>query len=78
MSVEDYVSKFYNLVARNQLNESGEQLLSRFTKGLNRLIQYWMIISTFTMVEEIQQTLTVERCVLRSSRAPPPRQPIHF
>ena len=27
MSMEDYVSKFYNLVARNQLNELEEQLV---------------------------------------------------
>ena len=27
MSVEDYLSNFYNLVARNQLNELEEQLV---------------------------------------------------
>ena len=31
MLVEDYVLEFYNLVARNQLNESKEKLVSRFT-----------------------------------------------
>ena len=38
MSVEDYVPEFYNLVARNQLNELKQQLVSRFIEGLNRLI----------------------------------------
>ena len=53
MLVEDYVLEFYNLVAHNQLNESKEKLVSRFTEGLNRLIQYGMNISAFTMAEAI-------------------------
>ena len=76
MSMEDYVLEFYNLVACNQLNESEEQLVSRFTEGLNRLFQYGMNILTFTMAEAIQQALTVER--LRSFRAPPPLQHVRF
>lgn len=68
------MSDFYNLVARNQLKESEEQLVARFIEGLNRLIQNGMTHSVFTMVEAVQQAIKIENRLIRSSRIYPSRQ----
>ncbi|XP_026415923.1 uncharacterized protein LOC113311300 [Papaver somniferum] len=72
--VEEYVDEFYALVARNQLNETEEQLVARFIAGLNNLIQQGLTQSVFTMVEAIQKAIRVERRVLSTSRQATPRQ----
>ncbi|XP_026395740.1 uncharacterized protein LOC113290343 [Papaver somniferum] len=71
--VEEYVAEFYNLIARNQLKESEEQLVARFIDELNNLIQQSMTQSVFTMVEVVQQALKIERRVLQSTKATPTR-----
>lgn len=76
-SVEEYVSEFYSLVAKNQLHES-EELVSQFIDGLNRLIQHEMTQSIYTRVEAIQQATNVERRVLRSPKAPLSRSTYRF
>ncbi|XP_026460050.1 uncharacterized protein LOC113360806 [Papaver somniferum] len=72
--VEEYVDEFYSLVARNQLNESEEQLVARFIEGLNILIQQGMTQSVYTMVEAMQQAIKIERRVLSNSNPAYPRQ----
>ncbi|XP_026417005.1 uncharacterized protein LOC113312468 [Papaver somniferum] len=72
--VEDYVAEFYNLIARNEIQETEEQLVACFIEGLHRLIQNNMTQSVFTMVEAIQQAIKIEKLLLRTSRLPPPRQ----
>ncbi|XP_026400411.1 uncharacterized protein LOC113296317 [Papaver somniferum] len=72
--VEEYVADFYALVARNQLNETEEQLVAHFIADLNNLIQQGLTQSVFTMVEAIQQAIRVERHVLSTSRQATPRQ----
>ncbi|XP_026459445.1 uncharacterized protein LOC113360113 [Papaver somniferum] len=74
-SVEEYVAEFYNLVARNQIQDTEEQLVARFIEGLNRLIQYSMTQSAFTMVEAIQQAIKIEKRFSRPSKASQPRHP---
>ena len=59
-TVEDYLAEFSNLVARNQLQESEEQLVSRFREGLNRFIKLKMSQVAYTMVEAVQQAIYVE------------------
>ncbi|XP_026378284.1 uncharacterized protein LOC113272699 [Papaver somniferum] len=84
--VEDYVAEFYNLLARNEINESEERLVARFVKGLNRLIQNNMTQSAFTMVEVIQQAIKIEKRLFKVSKTSqfrPPRfnsnyKPQHF
>ncbi|XP_026443706.1 uncharacterized protein LOC113343768 [Papaver somniferum] len=70
--VEEYLAEFYSLVARNQLNETEEQLVSRFIEGLNRVVQQRMNQSVFTMVEAIQRAIKIERRVLNTSRQASP------
>ncbi|XP_026399202.1 uncharacterized protein LOC113295057 [Papaver somniferum] len=74
-SVEEYVAEFYSLVARNQIQESEEQLVTRFIEGLNILIQYSMTRFAFTMVEAIQQAIKIEKRLSRYSKTPQPHQP---
>ncbi|KAL5719094.1 hypothetical protein ACHQM5_011919 [Ranunculus cassubicifolius] len=76
--VREYVTEFYNLVARNQLHETEEQLVSRFVEGLNMLIQAGMTQSVFTMVEAVQQALKVERRIQTSAKTQVPRQNLRF
>lgn len=54
--VEEYVTDFYTLVARNNLKEN-EQLISRFIEDLNQLIRHGMVTTTHTMVDTIQMLL---------------------
>ncbi|XP_026455778.1 uncharacterized protein LOC113356752 [Papaver somniferum] len=72
--VEEYVAEFYNLLARNELHESEEQLVARFVEGLNTLIQQGMVQSVFTMVEAIQQAIKIECRLLHSAKISQPRQ----
>ncbi|XP_026416582.1 uncharacterized protein LOC113312021 [Papaver somniferum] len=72
--VEEYVAEFYNLLARNELHESEEQLVARFVEGLNTLIQQGMVQSVFTMVDAIQQAIEIERRLLRLAKISQPRQ----
>ncbi|XP_026416146.1 uncharacterized protein LOC113311530 [Papaver somniferum] len=73
--VEEYVAEFYNLLARNEINESEEQLVARFIEGLNRLIQNNMTQSYFTMVEAIQQASKIEKRLVKASKTSQFRPP---
>lgn len=71
--VEEYVTEFYALVARNQLRESQEQLMSQFTEGLNRLIRSRLVFSTYAMVDTIQAAIKIEKSLSKPTQPPPTR-----
>ncbi|XP_026430801.1 uncharacterized protein LOC113327898 [Papaver somniferum] len=73
--VEDYVAEFYNLLVRNEITESEEQLVARFIEGVNRLIQKNMTQSAFTMVESIQQDIKIEKRLFKASKTSQFRPP---
>ncbi|XP_026417495.1 uncharacterized protein LOC113312976 [Papaver somniferum] len=73
--VDEYVSEFYSLIARNELKESDEQLVARFIEGLNRVIQEGMTQTVYTMDEAIQQAVRIERRVFGATKFPVKQSP---
>ncbi|GJT15402.1 putative CCCH-type zinc finger family protein [Tanacetum coccineum] len=61
-TVEGYTEEFYELVSRNDLSDSEEQLVSRYFGGLLQSIQDVLCLYTFWTVSEVyQRALAVEK-----------------
>nr|GEU30846.1 hypothetical protein [Tanacetum cinerariifolium] len=66
-TVEGYTEEFYELVSRNDLSDSEEQLVSRYLGGLRQSIQDVLCLYTFWTVSEVyQRALAVEKQQTRS------------
>nr|GEV25961.1 hypothetical protein [Tanacetum cinerariifolium] len=66
-SVEEYTEEFYELVSRNDLSDSEQQLVSRYLGGLRQSIQDVLCLYTFWSVFEVyQRALVVEKQQTRS------------
>ncbi|GKC16346.1 hypothetical protein Tco_1013128 [Tanacetum coccineum] len=67
MYVEEYTKDFYELVARNDLLDSEQQLVLRYLGGLRQSIQDVLCLHTFCSVYEVfQMALAVEKQQTRS------------
>ncbi|GKE40545.1 putative CCCH-type zinc finger family protein [Tanacetum coccineum] len=65
--VEEYTEEFYELVSRNDLSDSEQQLVSRYLGGLRQSIQDVLCLYTFWSVSEVyQRALAVEKQQTRS------------
>ncbi|KAJ0981854.1 hypothetical protein J5N97_010109 [Dioscorea zingiberensis] len=70
-SIDEYTEDFYQLIARNDLSETEEQLVARYLGGLLQSIQdVFSLHSLWTVSEAYQRALTVER---QQNRQPPIR-----
>ncbi|GJX76150.1 putative CCCH-type zinc finger family protein [Tanacetum coccineum] len=66
-SVEEYTEEFYELVSRNEISDSEDQLVSRYLGGLRQSIQDVLCLYTFWSVSEAyQRALAVEKQQKRS------------
>ncbi|ONK71223.1 uncharacterized protein A4U43_C04F6150 [Asparagus officinalis] len=59
-SIEAYVTEFYTLLARNEIQESPAQLIARFIGGLNFPIKSQMLVATHTMEDTIEMACRIE------------------
>nr|GEU93777.1 hypothetical protein [Tanacetum cinerariifolium] len=65
--IEEYTEEFYELVSRNDLSDSEQQLVSRYLGGLRQSIQDVLCLYTFWSVSEVyQRALAVEKQQTRS------------
>ncbi|KAJ0975499.1 hypothetical protein J5N97_017464 [Dioscorea zingiberensis] len=70
-SVDEYTEDFYQLIARNDLSETEEQLVARYLGGLRQPLQDVLSLhSLWTVSEAYQRALTVEK---QQNRRPPIR-----
>lgn len=61
-SITDYTTEFYQLVARNDLAETEEQLVSRYIGGLHQQFQDTLnLFDLFTVAEAKQKALQLEK-----------------
>ena len=61
-SVEEYTTEFYQLMARNEIQETNEQMVARYIGGLKLQIQDTLnVFNIMTVSEEHQRALTVEK-----------------
>ncbi|XP_017255857.2 transposon Ty3-I Gag-Pol polyprotein isoform X1 [Daucus carota subsp. sativus] len=61
-SVDDYTEEFYQLISRNDLSESEEQLVARYLGGLRLNVQEALDLHKFWSVSEVYQAaLAVEK-----------------
>jgi Retrotransposon gag protein len=71
-SVDEYTLDFYQLEARNQLNEIEDQRVARFLHGLRSNIQDALIVHTFSCVSEAQsKAKAVEQQLTRNQNFTP-------
>ncbi|XP_068649233.1 uncharacterized protein [Aristolochia californica] len=80
-SVDDYTEEFYQLLARNDLSETEEQLVARYLGGLRQPLQDVLCLHLlWTVSEAFQRALVVEqqlhrRPMIRSDQCSPPARP---
>ncbi|GJV20459.1 putative reverse transcriptase domain-containing protein [Tanacetum coccineum] len=61
-SVEDYTTEFYQLIARNDIQETGDQLVSRYIGGLRvQIIDYVNMFNPVTLSDAYQRALAFEK-----------------
>nr|GEY11566.1 hypothetical protein [Tanacetum cinerariifolium] len=61
-SVEDYTTKFYELIARNDIQETDDQLVSRYIGGLRvRIMDYVNMFDLMTLSDAYQRALAFEK-----------------
>jgi hypothetical protein len=61
-SITDYTTEFYQLIARNNLAETDEQLVSRYIGGLHQQFQDTLnLFDLFTVAEAKQKALQLEK-----------------
>lgn len=63
-SIEAYVTEFYTLLARNEIQESLAQLIARFIGGLNFPVKSQMVLATHTMEDTIEMACRIENNLL--------------
>jgi hypothetical protein len=67
-SVDDYTTEFHQLVARNDLAETDEQLVSRYVGGLREQFQFTLnMFELFSVSDAYQKALQIEK---QASRRP--------
>ncbi|KAH7860056.1 hypothetical protein Vadar_008643 [Vaccinium darrowii] len=67
-SVDDYTTEFHQLVARNDLAETEEQLVSRYVGGLREQFQFTLnMLELFPVSDAYQKALQIEK---QASRRP--------
>ncbi|KAH7848324.1 hypothetical protein Vadar_001257 [Vaccinium darrowii] len=61
-SVDDYTTEFHQLVARNDLAETEEQLVSRYVGGLLEQFQFTLnMFELFSVSDAYQKALQIEK-----------------
>ncbi|XP_068638446.1 uncharacterized protein [Aristolochia californica] len=79
-SVDDYTEEFYQLIARNDLSETEEQMVARYLGGLRQPLQDVLSLhSLWTISEAYQCALIVEKQQNRRPivRSDPSSRPVH-
>ena len=65
-SVDDYTTEFHQLVARNDLAETDEQLVSRYVGGLREQFQFTLnMFELFSVSDAYQKALQIEKQAIR-------------
>ncbi|PKU86998.1 hypothetical protein MA16_Dca013945 [Dendrobium catenatum] len=73
-SVNDYTKEFYRLSARNNLNESDNQLVARYIGGLKEAIQDRLELnSVWSLSQAVNYALKVETQLQRQAHNRPNR-----
>ena len=73
-SIDDYTEEFHQLVARNDLSETEEQLVALYLGGLRQSLQDVLSLhSIWTVSEAYQRALTVEKQQSRNNTKSTPR-----
>ncbi|KAF7139937.1 hypothetical protein RHSIM_Rhsim06G0029600 [Rhododendron simsii] len=68
-SVDDYTMEFYQLVARNDIAETDEQVISRYVGGLRQSFQYSLnMLDLYSVSDAHQRALQLEK---QASHKPP-------
>ncbi|KAH7841139.1 hypothetical protein Vadar_026084 [Vaccinium darrowii] len=71
-SVDDYTTEFHQLVARNDLVETEEQLVARYVGGLREQFQFTLnMFELFSVSDAYQKALQLEKQAIRKPSSTP-------
>ncbi|KAH7840743.1 hypothetical protein Vadar_020993 [Vaccinium darrowii] len=71
-SVDDYTTEFHQLVARNDLAETEEQLVARYVGGLREQFQFTLnMFKLFSVSDAYQKALQLEKQAIRRPSSTP-------